>query len=113
MNWFFIAVALFVTILVLVQTLSKNLPEKESVLWMLGCLVMIVISIFPKSMDSIARFLGIDYPPSLYFLIAIIFLAFLVFRLSMQMENNKRKCDTLARRIALLENAIKELSDKK
>lgn len=111
MNWFFLAVALIVTIIVLTQTLSKKLPEKESFLWMFGCLVIIVLSIFPKSMDNIARFVGVDYPPSMFFLIAILFLALLIFRLYTQMEDNKRKCDILARKVALLEKQMEEIAD--
>lgn len=111
MNWFFLAVALIVTIIVLTQTLSKKLPEKESFLWMFGCLVIIVLSIFPKSMDNIAKFVGVDYPPSMFFLIAILFLALLIFRLYTQMEDNKRKCDILARKVALLEKQMEEIAD--
>jgi hypothetical protein len=110
MNWFFLGVALLVTIIVLTQTLSKKLPEKESIVWMFGCLVMIVLSVFPKSMDNLARFFGIDYPPSMFFLIAILFLVLLIFRLNTQMESNKKKCDTLARKVALLEKQIDDIN---
>lgn len=111
MNWFFLAVALGVTLIVLTQTLSKKLPEKESIVWMFGCLVMIVLSIFPKSMDNIARFFGVDYPPSMFFLLAILFLVLLIFRLNTQVEMNKKKCDILARKVALIEKQMEELTD--
>ncbi|MCK5130352.1 MAG: DUF2304 domain-containing protein [Clostridiales bacterium] len=111
MSWFFLVTALIVTAIVLTQTLSKRLPEKESVFWMLGCLVIILLSIFPKSMDNLAKTIGIDYPPSLYFLIAILFLAVLIFRLYTQMDDNKRKSDALARRVSLLEKRIEDLED--
>ena len=113
MSWFFLATSLIVTAIVLSQTLSKRLPEKESVLWMLGCIAIIILSIFPKSMDNIASAVGVDYPPSLYFLIAILFLVLLIFRLYTQMDNQKRKCDTLARKVSLLEKKIEELEDNK
>ena len=112
MNWFFLATSILVTVIVLSQTLSKRLPEKESVLWMLGCLAIIVLSIFPKSMDNLANAVGVDYPPSLYFLIAILFLVLLIFRLYTHMDDLKRKCDTLARKISLLEKKTEELDDK-
>lgn len=109
MSLFFMIIALGVSAFVLSQTLLKRLPEKESVLWMLGCIAMIVLSLFPKSMDGLAAFIGIDYPPSLYFFIAIMFLGILIFRLITQMEDSKRKSDALARKVALLENEIEEM----
>lgn len=109
MNWLFLAIALFVTFLVLMQTLSKKLPEKESIPWLLGCIIMIFLSIFPKSIDRIAKYFGVAYPPSLFFLLGILFLALLIFRLYMHSEDTKRKCDILARKVAILEKNLKEM----
>lgn len=112
MSIFFLIIALLVSALILKHTLSKKLPERESVLWMIGCILMIVLSIFPKSMDNLAKSLGVDYPPSMYFLIAILFLALLIFRLMIQREDIKRKSDELAMKFALLESEVAELKEK-
>ena len=111
MSIFFLCIAVIVSIIVLSQTLSKRLPEKESVLWMLGCAVMIIMSLLPKSMDSIANAIGVDYPPALYPLLAIMFLGLLVFRLMIDVEDGKRKENILARKLALLEEEIEHLKD--
>ncbi len=109
MSIFFIIISILTSAFILKQTLTKRLPERESVLWMLGCIVMILLAIFPKSMDNIAKSVGVSYPPSVYLLLAIMFLGLLIFRLMLQTEDRKRKSDELARKFALLEREIEEL----
>ncbi len=108
----FLIISLITSALILRQTLSKRLPERESVLWMIGCILIIILAIFPKSMDNLAKALGVDYPPSMYFLIAIMFLGLLIFRLMIQREDSKENPNELAMKFALLESEVEELRKK-
>ena len=65
---------------------------------------MIILAIFPYSIDSIAKFLNIDYPPSLLFVICIVFLLFINFKNSKKIAEHQEKIVELAQHVALLEN---------
>lgn len=65
------------TIYIIHLLVNKKMTEKYSILWLIGTLGVLFVSIFPKVLDTTARFLGIDYPPALLFLSSIIIILLL------------------------------------
>lgn len=109
-NIFFIILGL-ISITFVYKKVKKNLfSEKESLLWMLGAILVLVLSIFPKVIDSISLFLNINYSPSLLFLLSILFLVYMVFRQSQDLSQLNSKVKELGQKNAIIE---KELNDIK
>lgn len=91
---------------------KKNLfSEKESFFWMVGVLGILQLSLFPYSIDLLAKWLNIQYPPSLLFLLTSIFILFILFRVTQQISSLNEKFKELTQRSALLENRIRELTE--
>ena len=65
---------------------------------------MLFLSIFPKSIDFVAKKIGVSYPPSLLFVLAIVFLLFINFRNSKRIAEQQLKIIELAQNIAVLKN---------
>lgn len=65
------------TITVLYLLIKKRINEKSSLLWLIGSIGVLFISLQPKVLDVLAEFIGIDYPPTLLFLMAVIVLLFI------------------------------------
>lgn len=76
--------------------IRNMLNEKISLMWLLGSLSVFIISIFPSKLDELAYAVGIDYPPSLLFLLSILLLLFICLYHSVQ--------------ISILNQQIKELT---
>jgi hypothetical protein len=79
---FFALLGLIFSVTVYNRVKKKKFSEKESIFWMAIALLMLVISIFPQIVDNITKLVNIVYPPSLLFLIGILFLILVVFRLT-------------------------------
>ena len=70
-NIYFIIVALFLLFYVIHIVRRGKLSIKESFWWVIGALVALVLAIFPKSIDVIAKWFGVSYPPTLMFVFCI------------------------------------------
>lgn len=67
---------------------------------------MLILSIFPYSIDCFAKKMNIDYPPSLLFLLCIIFLIFIIFRLNKQLSEMEAKVIELGQELAVLKEKV-------
>lgn len=109
---FFVVVAIIFMCLVLAKVKKKRFFEKDSFLWMLASLFLLILSIFPNSIIYLSKLVGIDYAPSLLFLLAIIFVLYILFRQSEQVSLLKEQVKDLGQRVVILEKIIDEKDSK-
>lgn len=103
MNYFFIILAIIFMIYVYSNVKKQEFSIEESVFWVLGSLVLLILSIFYKSLDKIAIYFGVSYAPSFVFVIAIMFLLFMNFRNCKKLSKQKEKIIELAQRMSIIE----------
>ena len=112
MNIFFIIIAISLFIYILYLTIENKIDIYESFFWVCGSLVGIFLSIFPKSIDKISHFLGVNYPPTLFLLLCILFLFIINFRITRNLAKEKEKVMFLAQEIAILKKTeVKKLNE--
>jgi hypothetical protein len=80
----------------------KQLREKYAMLWMAVGAAVVVVSLSRGAMDSVARKLGIQYGPTILFLVAIMFLMAVVAHLSYEVSRLEERTRKLAEELALL-----------
>ena len=91
------SLSIFIIVIELIR--RNHLKERYSLLWLSAGIFLIVFSIWRKLLDFLALRIGIFYPPSFLFLLAIIFLVLLLLHFSIIVsslsENNKRLAQEL------------------
>lgn len=106
-----IAASLFILIIVIELIRRNHLKERYSLIWLAAATVLLGFSIWRKLLDFIALRIGIFYPPSFLFLIAIAFLLVLLLHFSTIVsslsEHNKR----LAQEIGMLKKRIRDIEN--
>lgn len=107
-NIYFIIISIVCMIYVVFEVRKKKFSIKESFWWMIASLIMLILSIFPHSIDYIAKKIGVSYPPSLLFVFCIIFLIFMIFRNSKRISNQQEKIVELAQNLAILKEQVNE-----
>ena len=107
-NIYFIIIALLFMVYMIVEIRKEKLSIKESFWWMMSSLLILILAIFPYSINWIADIFGIEYPPSLLFVICIVFLLFINFRNSKRISEQQMKIIDLAQNVSLLKERIKE-----
>lgn len=81
--------------------LRKKLNEKIALLWIVGIFSVLGLSIFPQLLNAISDDLGIDYPPSLLYLLAILVLFIYSLYQSIKIVEIQRQIKELSQFFAL------------
>lgn len=101
-NIYFIIIAIILMIYI-VHTVRKNkLSVKASFWWLVGSIVILLLSIFPYSINWLAEIFGIAYPPALLLTLAVVFLLFINFQDSRHISEQQAKITELAEQVSLL-----------
>lgn len=111
-NGYFIILAIIVVFYVINIVRKKKFSIKESFWWVVASIVMLLLAIFPHSIDWFAGKLNIYYPPSLLFVLCIIFLLFMVFRNSKRIVELQMKVVELGQELAILKEKVNNEKEK-
>ena len=101
-NIYFIILALFSILYVILEVRNGKFSIKESFYWFVASLIMLILAIFPKILDGVADRLNIYYAPSLLFVLCIVFLLFINFRSSKKIAEQQEKINALAQEVSIL-----------
>lgn len=113
-NIYFVLIAILCVIYVIIQVRKKTFSIKESFWWFIASIVILILSIFPGIIDFVAIKLNISYPPSLLFVICIIFLLFINLRDSKRLGEQQEKIIELGQQVSLIKNRLdKDEKEKK
>jgi hypothetical protein len=100
-------VGLVATILILAGIVEllrrRQLGEKYAVLWLVVGVVLLIFSIFPNLLPSLADGLGVQLPSNLMFFVAIVFLVGVVLHLSWEVSRLENETRKLAEDLAILQ----------
>lgn len=113
LNIFLVILGVFFFIYVVSNVRKKLFSEKESILWILGSAIVVFLSIFPEILTCVSSWLGILYPPTLLFLLAIFILVILLIRKEKQINLMNERIKELAQFYSLLEKRIREINSNK
>ena len=97
----------FVAVIELIR--RHKLREKYAILWLVSSVVMLVFSSSVKLLNSVSQIFRVSYPPSFLFLVAFIFLLFIVFHYSTVLSKESERSKSLAQKVGLLEKRIEDL----
>lgn len=102
-------IAVLTLVWVVSATIKRKIREKESVIWIILAILLIVISLLPRFLDNVASVLGISYPPSLLFALGFVFVFLICFRLSQEISLSRHREKELAQRISILIEKVSRL----
>ena len=109
-----IGVLLIIVMMIFVSMVrKKSLDLKYALAWMLVVAVLLFVDCFPKSMNLMARFLGINAPTNMIFFLGFCFLVTIVFILTVSLSRLSHKNKEMAQELALLNKRVDEMSKTK
>lgn len=95
---------IFITVVELIR--RDRLKERYSLIWLIASIVLIVFSSWRGLLHFFAAKLGIYYPPSFLFLLAIGFLIILLLYLSIIISSHSEHNKRLAQEIGILKRRL-------
>jgi len=88
---------------------KRHVREQYSLLWIAACVVLLLAAVFIRAVDSLARAVGIFYPPAFLFLVAILLLVVLQVHFSVVISSLKEQSRSLTQDLGLLQNELHRL----
>lgn len=111
-NYYFIILSIVIIIYIFYSIRKNKLSVKTSFGWIMFCIVMLILSIFPKSLDWLALFLGISYPPALFLTLCVVLLLVIDFNYSKKLDELQKKVIDLAQELSILKAEKNEEKNK-
>lgn len=111
-NIYFIILAMLIVIYIISSIRSNKLSIKTSFGWIVGAIAMMILAIWPKSLDWLSEMIGIEYPPALFLTLCVIILFVINFVISKKLHEDREKIIELAQRLTLIENPQKDDKEK-
>ena len=108
----FIAVAALVLLLFIGGLLRRHeIRSKYALIWTGAALVLGTLAVVPGVLDRVSDWVGIDYGPALFLLLAVGFLFLIVVDFSRELTKLDARTRTLAEEVAFLRTELDALSD--
>ena len=101
-NIFFIIASLIVIFYMFLSIKKNKLDVTQSFIWIIFCIVLLILSIWPKSLDWLARIIGVDYPPALFLTISSVILFIMNFIQSKKIVELEKKVIDLAQELSII-----------
>ena len=101
------SLAAFLLVLELVR--RQTLREEYSLLWLGTAFAMIILSAWRDLLHGISDLVGIAYPPNLLFLMASLFMAFLLLYFSTVITRLTQENKEIAQEVGLLGDGVENL----
>jgi hypothetical protein len=103
-----IAVTLALLLLVFELVRRKRLSERYAILWLLAATTLFVLAAWKGLLTTLSNDVGISYPPSALFAVAIGLIAMILLHFSLAVSRLSDQNKVLAQRLGLLQQRIEE-----
>jgi len=108
----FVVIGVLALIFLIVNVKKKKFSEKESIIWSIAVLIMILSPLYMDYVDKLAVLVGVSYPPSLIFAMLFLFVFFLIYRLSAAVHKLNEKVTELIQMNSIYENELRTMKEK-
>jgi hypothetical protein len=111
---FVAALAVVVILAAIIELIRRHrLQERYALLWIATGAVMHVFAIWRSALDQFAQLVGVAYPPSALFMVAGLFVLVVLLHFSTVLSRLSDQNKTLAQKIALLEEQLREKDERR
>lgn len=112
-NIYFIIISILVIFYIIISVRKNKLSVKTSFGWIMASFAMLLLSIFPYSIDWLAKILGINYGPALFLTLCVVLLIIIDFNYSKRLADHNKKIIELEQHLAILESKENEKEKRK
>ena len=99
-------------LIVLELVRRKKLKEEYSLLWLLTCIALLILSFWRSLLEVLAQLVGIFYPPTALFVVGFGFVLLILLHFSTVISKLSTENKQLAQRLAILSWKLRNLESK-
>ena len=106
-NIFFVIASIIILLYMFISIRKNKLDVTQSFIWIIFCIILLILSIWPKSLDWLAKIIGVEYPPALFLTIASVILFVMNFIQSKKIVDLEKKVVDLGQELSILKSERK------
>lgn len=91
---------------------KRSLRAEYSILWLIGTIGLLVLSLWRELLDKIANLAGVYYAPAILLMVMIFFGVLAMLHLSIVISRQADANKTITQEMALLRNRLEEIEKK-
>ena len=108
------ALAVLLVLGAIIELIRRHrLQERYALLWIVTGSVMLVLALWRGALHTFAELVGIAYPPSALFMVAGLFVFVVLLHYSTVLSRLSEQNKTLAQRLALLEERLRDREERR
>ena len=112
LHWFALIIGI-VFLIMMIELIRKNrVSLKYALLWLFSGVILLLLAIYPRLLDRLARLIGVYSPVNALFAILLCCGMMLMISFSVIVSGNKKAIVRLTQEISLLEERIRELEKR-
>jgi hypothetical protein len=104
-----VSFSLVLLILVLELVRRRKLTEEHSLIWVMGAVALLGLSVWRNALDVAARAVGIHYPPALLLLALTGFVFLVSLYFSVTISRQRQDIERMLEELALLDAEVRQL----
>ncbi|MBQ7240901.1 MAG: DUF2304 domain-containing protein [Bacilli bacterium] len=109
MNTVLFIIAAIIVIVYIMYSIRKNrLDIANSFIWIIFCIIMLLLAVWPKSIDLLAPIFGVSYAPVLVLTFAVVVLFVMNFSQSKKIEELRKKVIDLGQELSIVKEKQNE-----
>ena len=116
MTWrarlFFVCLGLVVLFFVINLVRTKKLKEEYALLWLFMAATLVVAPLLIDIIDAVSFAIGIDYPPALMIVIALVCFVLIFFQISVTISRFSEQIKSLGQDLALVRKRLQDLEER-
>ena len=112
LQMYLIIASIGVYIFIVYKIRKANVRIEDMIIWIIGSIVLLILSIFPIISDFLAHIIGFRTAANLIFTSILGFLFLTVFILSVKLSQQYEKIKELTHRVAMLEQELLKKDNK-
>lgn len=105
-------IGLITAIIIMVLIRRDHLHVRFGLWWTAAAVTFALLGLFPAIFDTLAKYLGVSYPPILALTLGAVILVIKILVMDIERSRNAIRLQRLIQRIALLESELREAQGK-
>ena len=111
-NIYFIILAVAIILYMFVSIRKNKLSVSSSFGWIIFSIIMLLLAIFPHSIDILAPLFGVEYAPVLLLTFCVVLLFIIEFKKSKIIDELQKKVIDLAQELSIVKEDLNEKKKK-
>jgi len=105
-------IGVITAIIIMILIRKDHLHVRYGLWWTVAAVTFALLGLFPAIFDTVAKYLGIAYPPILALTVGAVILVIKILVMDIERSRNAIRLHRLIQRIALLESDLRETQGK-